>query len=193
MPRLLIRKGEGEGTDHALSGPCIVGRHASANFVLGDQLVSRNHFRVVSQAGAWFVEDLGSTNGTIVNGRRQKRAQLTDGDVIVAGTTELQFVQKDLLGGAPVRTAVPAIPVAVAPAAAVAPAPALLPPVTVTAPAAVPIAPAPRPVLPAVPAPARPAIPAVPARPAAPSLAKPAPASPPKPQIQAPIPSKKRR
>jgi hypothetical protein len=198
MPRLLIRKGEGAGKDHALSGTCIVGRHASANFVLGDQLVSRNHFRVVAEAGAWFVEDLGSTNGTIVNGRRQQRAQLTDGDVIVAGTTELQFVQKDLLGGAP-RAAVPAVPVAAVPVVPAA-APAGPPAAAATAQTGIPAAT--RPAVPAVPVVPRPVVPAVPAVPAAPAKpaapvptsAKPAaPAAPPKPQFQAPIPTKKKR
>jgi hypothetical protein len=191
MPRLLIRKGEGEGKDHALSGVCIVGRHASANFVLGDQLVSRNHFRVLSEGGAWYVEDLGSTNGTIVNGRRSKKTQLADGDVIVAGTTELQFVQKDLLGGAPVRPAVPAEPVA-----AVAPPPAAVPAQPAVRPAIPAIPRAPAPVAPAAPTAApRPAVP-VAARPAAAAPAKPAPApapAPAKPPIQAPVPTKKRR
>jgi hypothetical protein len=208
MPRLVIRKGEGEGKDHALSGTCIVGRHTSANFVLGDQLVSRNHFRVVNEAGAWFVEDLGSTNGTIVNGSRQKRAPLADGDVIVAGTTELQFVQKDLLGGAPLRPAVPAVPAAV-PAQ---PAVRLAVPAVPAAPRPAAVAPAAVPARPAVPVPAKPAVPApAPAvpRPAAaapapaPAAPRPAAASPapgtapaaatPKRPLQAPIPTKKRR
>ncbi len=104
MPRLVIRKGEGAGKDHALSGTCVVGRQDTAHFVLGDGLVSRNHFRLVNEAGAWFLEDLGSTNGTLLNGQRVKREALKDGDRIVAGTTELEFVQKDLLqAAAPAR------------------------------------------------------------------------------------------
>lgn len=186
MPRLVIRKGEGEGKDHALSGPVIVGRHASANFVLGDQLVSRNHFRVVNEGGAWFVEDLGSTNGTIVNGRRQKRAQLSDGDVIVAGTTELQFVQKDLLGGAPVRPAVAPVPAAVPAQPAVRPAIPAIPAV-----AAVPVAPRPAATLPPA-VPVRPAVPA-PAKPAATSPTPTPPPAPAKRPLQAPVPTKKKR
>ena len=197
MPRLVIRKGEGEGTDHALSGTCIVGRHSSANFVLGDQLVSRNHFRLVNEGGAWYVEDLGSTNGTIINGRRSKKTQLADGDVIVAGTTELQFVQKDLLGGAPVRPVVPGAPAAMpAPPAAVAAPPPAAAPVQLAARPIPAIPRAPAPVAPAAPpAAARPAVP-VAARPATPAPAKPAPApapAPPKPTFQAPVPTKKRR
>lgn len=106
MPRLVIKQGEGVGRDKVLSGgACIVGRDAATDFPLGDNLSSRQHFKVFQEQGAYWVEDLGSTNGTIVNGRRVARAQLMDGDLIVAGTTHLLFVQKDLLSGGrpPVR------------------------------------------------------------------------------------------
>jgi predicted component of type VI protein secretion system len=114
MPRLVIRKGEGVGKDHALGGECVVGRQTGCTFVLEDTLASRRHFRVLQEGGAWWVEDLGSTNGTIVNGRKLSgRHRLSDGDVLSAGNTELLFVQKDLLGAAgapaPARAAVPPV------------------------------------------------------------------------------------
>jgi pSer/pThr/pTyr-binding forkhead associated (FHA) protein len=101
MPRLVIKKGSGVGRDHALgAGPCVVGRDPGATFVLEDTIVSRRHFKVVQEGGAYFVEDLGSTNGTLLNGSRTQRARLSDGDTIQIGHTRIQFVQKDLLGGA---------------------------------------------------------------------------------------------
>ncbi len=102
MPRLVIKQGKGVGRDHALgAAPCVVGRDAaSAQFVLDDHLVSRRHFQVLQDDGTWYVEDLGSTNGTLLNGTKAKRGRLTDGDTIRAGETDLTFVQKDLLGGA---------------------------------------------------------------------------------------------
>jgi len=105
MPRLAIKEGPGVGRDHML-GPaaCVVGRDAGADFVLEDGSVSRKHFRVVQDGGAYFVEDLGSTNGTVVNGRKSKRARLSDGDLIHVGATRLAFVQKDLLKQAPAPT-----------------------------------------------------------------------------------------
>jgi predicted component of type VI protein secretion system len=116
MPRLVIRKGDGIGKDLALSAECVVGRHPGSQFVVEDLLVSRRHFRVFSAEGGWWVEDLGSRNGTLVNGQRTagKRA-LSDGDVIAAGNTEMVFVQKDLLAGAapakpPVAAAAPPPP-----------------------------------------------------------------------------------
>jgi pSer/pThr/pTyr-binding forkhead associated (FHA) protein len=98
MPRLVIRKGEGAGRDHALGGECVVGRHPGVTFPIEDNLASRRHFRVFQEGGIWMVEDLRSTNGTRVNGERVERQSLRDGDAITAGSTELVFVQKDLLG-----------------------------------------------------------------------------------------------
>lgn len=97
LPRLLVKTGVAAGRDHALGGECVVGRHPQVDFVLDDHLVSRRHFRLVQRGFAWEVEDLGSTNGTLLNGKRVRRARLQDGDRIRAGETELVFVQKDLL------------------------------------------------------------------------------------------------
>jgi pSer/pThr/pTyr-binding forkhead associated (FHA) protein len=71
------------------------------DFTLDDNAMSRQHFQVVGQAGIWVLEDLGSTNGTYLNGQRARRAALKDGDAIRAGGTELRFVQKDMLAGTP--------------------------------------------------------------------------------------------
>lgn len=109
MPRLVIKHGKGVGRDHALGGgACVVGRdQQSAQFVLEDHLVSRQHFQVLQEAGAWFVEDLGSTNGTLVNGRKTQRVRLRDGDLIQVGGTRIAFVQKDLLGASGLPAPVP--------------------------------------------------------------------------------------
>ncbi|MFM8981000.1 MAG: FHA domain-containing protein [Planctomycetia bacterium] len=110
MPRLVIRAGEGTGRDHAVLSPCVVGRDPGAAFVLDDPLVSRQHLRVVNAGGQWQVEDLGSRNGTRLNGTRVARAPLHDGDRLGLGSTELEFVQKDLLRGPAPPGARPAAP-----------------------------------------------------------------------------------
>lgn len=144
MPRLVIQKGQGIGRDQVLGTQAVVvGRDPGVDFPLEDHLASRRHFRVVAEGGAWWVEDLGSTNGTLVNARRTERAQLMDGDVIQAGETQVAFVQKDLLGGGGARgaRAVRTPPVKAAPANAPKTAPANAPK---TAPAGAPkVAPTP--------------------------------------------------
>ena len=79
-------------------GSCVLGRDPGADFVLDDELASRRHAQIVGRAGAWVLEDLGSTNGTLLNGKRTRRAALADGDAIRIGSTVLRFVQKGLLG-----------------------------------------------------------------------------------------------
>jgi pSer/pThr/pTyr-binding forkhead associated (FHA) protein len=52
-----------------------------------DRKMSATHARLVRRGEAWTVEDLGSTNGTFVNGRRVERHSLTDGDIVRLGRT----------------------------------------------------------------------------------------------------------
>lgn len=72
-----------------------VGRTARADFVLEAPLVSRLHCKlIVSAAGELVVEDLGSTNGTLLNGQRiQGRAPARGGDVVTIGRVEFSVSQ----------------------------------------------------------------------------------------------------
>lgn len=82
------------GVDHdvVLRGDrMVVGRLSSCDICLQDKNTSRQHAAFVRQGSAWTVEDLGSTNGTLVNGRTVDRLALRDGDVIVVGITELVY------------------------------------------------------------------------------------------------------
>jgi hypothetical protein len=68
-----------------------VGRTAPARIVLpGDRTVSRLHFAIKCDGRVCRIRDLNSTHGTMVNGLRITEALLTDGDVILAGTTTLR-------------------------------------------------------------------------------------------------------
>jgi pSer/pThr/pTyr-binding forkhead associated (FHA) protein len=68
-----------------------MGRAPRADFVVDAALVSRVHCRfTVSQANEVELEDLGSTNGTLLNGKKVMRAKLTDGDKLTVG--RVQFV-----------------------------------------------------------------------------------------------------
>jgi hypothetical protein len=82
----------GEGRTIEVSAPTVVGRDATSGIRLEhDDFASARHARIEPRPdGAW-VDDLGSTNGTFVNDKRLKRAQLAKvGDVIRIGATELQ-------------------------------------------------------------------------------------------------------
>ncbi|MGA9033781.1 MAG: FHA domain-containing protein, partial [Sulfuricaulis sp.] len=62
----------------------LIGRAPEANVCIPDKRVSMRHARViVSPEGAVLVEDLGSTNGTYVNGEKVMRRALRDGDDIL--------------------------------------------------------------------------------------------------------------
>ena len=69
-----------------------VGRESDNDFVIPDINASRHHASVHREsAESWIIRDEGSTNGTFVNGRRVKSAPLHDGDIIVMGTTNIEF------------------------------------------------------------------------------------------------------
>ncbi len=72
-------------------GPLVAGRSRDCNICLRDTRVSRRQFQLVLQNGRWFLEDLGSTNGTLVNDARVKRVQLNEGDTIACGRMRLRF------------------------------------------------------------------------------------------------------
>lgn len=72
-------------------GPLGLGREPDNSFVLTDAGVSRHHARIVRSGDGWAIEDLGSSNGTRVNGRRVSRALLRDGDRVRLCGVELEF------------------------------------------------------------------------------------------------------
>ncbi|MGZ4507116.1 MAG: FhaA domain-containing protein [Blastococcus sp.] len=85
---------DGPGTRHELTtGRNVIGRGTEADIRLPDTGVSRKHVDVVLEGGVATVEDLGSTNGTLVNGRRISRQALADGDVIRIGHSVLVYRQ----------------------------------------------------------------------------------------------------
>jgi len=70
----------------------VLGRHPDCDVVLPSPAVSRRHARILRRAGAVRVEDLGSANGTFVNGRRIATAEIGDGDVVGIGGHLLRLV-----------------------------------------------------------------------------------------------------
>ena len=78
----------------------IVGRSSELDMVLVEDMVSRRHARIECGDEQIVIEDLGSTNGTFVNGEKIKRATLKEGDRVLIGTSILKVVSTE--PGAPV-------------------------------------------------------------------------------------------
>ena len=85
--QLVMRTGPTPGKTFALTVPELtIGREVSNNIVINDVEVSRKHARLVMQAGGYVLEDLGSTNGTFVNGQRLMGPHiLRSGELIMLG------------------------------------------------------------------------------------------------------------
>ena len=87
--RLVIEQGPEPGQIFSLgNAPQTIGRSANNGIVINDAEMSRRHAQITPQGGSYVVEDLGSTNGTFVNGIRQNQpTTLKHGDSIEFGDT----------------------------------------------------------------------------------------------------------
>ncbi len=73
-----------------LTGRLLLGRARDCDLRLeGDHLVSRHHAELVRQEGEWFVRDLGSSNGTLLNGLKVVRSRIANGDCLVKNARAL--------------------------------------------------------------------------------------------------------
>ena len=91
MPQISISTG---GVDRRipLGNRTVIGRAENSHVRLADRSLSRNHAEIQQREGASYLVDLGSTNGTFVNGvRLQRERALRDGDVIVLGEITMVF------------------------------------------------------------------------------------------------------
>lgn len=75
----------------------VYGRNSESTIRITDASVSSRHARLEIIDGSWFVEDLNSTNGTFVNGKKVSRLQIVNGDVIHLGTFKTQFENGQLI------------------------------------------------------------------------------------------------
>ncbi len=101
MPELIIRRGPDSGTRAPLADQLVIGRSARLGpglhddfLSLSDAEISRRHVRIFREGERWFVEDLGSTNGTLMRGRFIRQGQilgLEDGDEIFFGNSQAVF------------------------------------------------------------------------------------------------------
>jgi hypothetical protein len=136
--QLVMRSGPTPGATFGLEGDqLVIGRDVTSNIAIADAEVSRKHARLTFQGGKYVIEDLGSTNGTFVNGQRLSGpVVLKAGDLVALGE-QIVLIYEGLASdagatmmsrGGPVRppaTAVgsPAVSVPPAPPPASAPVP----------------------------------------------------------------------
>lgn len=93
---VVVEKGPRAGLAFVLGeGTTTVGRSEEADIFLGDVTVSRDHARFVADETGLRFEDLGSTNGTYVNGERADAAHLEPGDEIIIGKFHLIVIVGD--------------------------------------------------------------------------------------------------
>jgi len=92
--KLIVEAGPIEGAKFNLSGVVLAGRCPTNNLVIDDQAMSLSHCRLEASDDGAFVTDLGSTNGTWLNGRRIVSERLHDGDLLKMGDTRMRVLLK---------------------------------------------------------------------------------------------------
>lgn len=97
MKAMLVgRTGKVAGADFEVGEAAAVGAAATNQVRVRVRGVSRNHARIWSEEGVYFVEDAGSTNGTFVNGELVRKLRLRHLDVLsLGGSVDLIFLQRE--------------------------------------------------------------------------------------------------
>ena len=92
---LVLCDGEFAGAEYPLvAEETLIGRNPTTDITLLDESISREHAIVAwdAEGGVFTIEDLQSTNGTRVNGKRVRSSPLADGDEIQVGHTRFRFL-----------------------------------------------------------------------------------------------------
>jgi hypothetical protein len=111
--KLRFVAGKYEGGEFRLppEGEVTIGRGADLPVVLAEDMVSRKHARLLIRGDRVRIEDLGSTNGTFVNGERVKSSDLRVGDRVLVGTSIMKLLSQDVPEGQMARpSAIPTAP-----------------------------------------------------------------------------------
>jgi pSer/pThr/pTyr-binding forkhead associated (FHA) protein len=99
MPKLVCRKGRNEGDEFPVGeGTVGIGRSNVCNVVLFDGRCSRLHCNIHKRGREYYLEDLGSSNGTFLNGKKMTRGELVElriGGRIRLGDSDLEFCRGD--------------------------------------------------------------------------------------------------
>jgi len=99
MPLLRVRKGGHPAAVHPVYSSnegTTIGRKGHSDVGLEDARTSRRHARLYLEHGTWHLEDLQSSNGTILQGKRTTRSVITDGSLLQVGGVLLSFHEREL-------------------------------------------------------------------------------------------------
>lgn len=99
-PVLVVLNGPDMGKRLVLERSVLIGRDPDADLPLSDTMISWHHARVEDRGDGWALFDLGSTNGTTVNGERKAEFLLQPNDRILFANTAVSFEHEDALKGA---------------------------------------------------------------------------------------------
>ncbi|MDQ3981319.1 MAG: DUF3662 and FHA domain-containing protein [Actinomycetota bacterium] len=91
--RLVVIGDSGKETEtiSITKAPVVIGRMSTNDVVLSDPNVSRRHAELRRNGDRWMLVDLGSTNGTTVNGKLAREHELEHGDRLMFGSTKIRF------------------------------------------------------------------------------------------------------
>jgi hypothetical protein len=103
QPRFALRfiSGKYQGGEFPLrmNREIVIGRSSELDMVLVEDMVSRRHAKITTTADELFIQDLGSTNGTFVNGEKiVGQVRIHEGDRILVGTSIIRLVTLDVTG-----------------------------------------------------------------------------------------------
>lgn len=90
--QLVIAEGKEAGREFLFDqSSVVIGRTPECDVILYDAGVSRRHARIFDEGAGFHIEDLGSSNGTVVNGTKVSKTALKDGDAITLGPVKFTF------------------------------------------------------------------------------------------------------
>ncbi|MFA5794175.1 MAG: FHA domain-containing protein [Candidatus Brocadiia bacterium] len=91
MPGLIIETADRQVKSFNLTEEAIIGREKTNNVYIDDPRASRQHSRIVKQPDGYYISDINSRNGTLVNGEKITMRKLKDNDRIVIGRTTITY------------------------------------------------------------------------------------------------------
>jgi hypothetical protein len=99
----LIDKSGGEKSFTLRAESLTLGRSGDNQISIPDSAISRHHAEILMREGTWFIRDLSSRNGVLINGNRYQESELRDGDMVTIGESSLRFESQPRSGFGPLH------------------------------------------------------------------------------------------